>query len=271
MISIHYAYQMCDNFSFQKSKRFCGDDRTLLSKKSFVSFLESVKNCNNNNKNIQHVIQVIYDRCSDNLLTFLHEKISEYNSNNIQINIESLYPEEGISKSIKKCYEWMSKEGKDFVFQIQDDYLFSQNAIFNSLDMFFQIYNDTKIEPIIQPFNDVSYWFYDYKNKTTPRTIFLGREDYWIQIYDTSCSFLTSKNQFIKHWDLYKTFFKLIDKFDSTQTRENIDLENKSLNYMFTKRAVLGVSPIKTLSLHIQNQPDPYVDWKTIWDNTKIE
>ena len=45
-----------------------------------------------------------------------------------------------------------------------------------------------------------------------------------------------------------------------------------SLNQMFTKKAVLGLMPIRSLSLHMQTEleRDPYVDWQTLWDSIDI-
>lgn len=42
MTTIHYALQTCDLKSYQNQKRFCGDNRTDLSKKSLKSLILSV-------------------------------------------------------------------------------------------------------------------------------------------------------------------------------------------------------------------------------------
>lgn len=262
MIKVHYAVQTCDVNSYQKPQRFCGDDRTLLSKKSIKSLIDSINYCNEKKNGVEHIVMIVEDKCTKELINFINS-IKE--NSNIKIELHTL-PKSGIVESIRYCYNWLDKNGVDLVFQVQDDYLFEKNAIYESLDMFYKTMYERKEHSIIQPFNDVTYWYFGYKNQITPRMIAMGESRYWIQIYDTSCSFLTSHIQFKQHWDLYEKFFELIPHV----TKENNVLENRSLNYIFTQRNVLGLTPVNTLTHHIQTQPDPYVDWKVLWDSINI-
>jgi len=266
MIKVHYAVQACDVKSYQNSKRFCGDDRTLLSKKSLKSLINSIKRCSDLKPDTHHFINVITDNCTEDLTSFIEKLIKEERSTNITIELNPLSAKTGIIESIRSCYQWLDNYGCDFVFQVQDDYLFSPDCIYDSLQHFYVALTDFQTDCIIQPYNDVTYWNFIYKNRATPRLISLGEKGYWIQIYDTSCSFLTSHRQFKQHWDLYEKFFELIPH----ASLENNVLENKSLNLMFTERSVLGLTPINTLSHHIQTQPDLYVDWRAIWDLTVV-
>jgi hypothetical protein len=265
-VKIHYAVQCCDVKSYQNSQRICGDDRTLLSKKSIKSLLNSIKRCHELKLKTKHHVMIVEDNASQELIEFVKKEIQNGSTEDVIIELHSLKPKTGIVDSIRYCYEWLDKNGKDIVFQIQDDYLFSVDAIHESVNHFFLVLNELQTHAIIQPFNDVNYWLHEYRNKSTPRLISLGQKGYWIQIYDTSCSFLTSHQQFVRHWDLYDKFFELIPKANA----ENNVLENRSLNYMFTKKNVLGLTPINTLSHHIQSQPDLYVDWKSIWNETEV-
>ena len=81
-----------------------------------------------------------------------------------------------------------------------------------------------------------------------------------------SCSFLTSHEQFSQHWDLYHCFLDLIDKKNSRE------LENVSLNYMLTKRGVLGLIPINSLALHLQSdlEKDPHINWEILWNSINL-
>jgi hypothetical protein len=76
---------------------------------------------------------------------------------------------------------------------------------------------------------------------------------------------MTSADQLRKQKDLTDLFLSLPPK--------GIDghLEAISLNYMFTKKGVLGISPIESQALHIQMErdKDPYIDWKKLWDSVK--
>lgn len=267
-IHIHYAFQSCDIKSYQDSKRYCGDDRTLLSKKSIRSFLQSVSYCVEKVPNTVHTIAIFDDDCSEDLRAFHQKCIDQFSCNNIQIEVIKLpkqpNPKQGIADSIRECYLWLQDNGRDFVYQIQDDYMFVDEAIYEMLDVWQQMYRDTQTEAIIGGWNDPDIWAREYRYRATPRTIVPGKHRYWIQSYDCACTFLTSHSQFSKHWDLYTDFFYLIPKLDETDGM----LENKSLNYMFVKRGVLMLVPMSSVSWHMQvwEDEDPYIPWRPIWD-----
>jgi hypothetical protein len=265
MIEFHYALQVCDTSSYQSQKRYCGDDRTLLSKKSISSLIDSIEYIKDYNKDTKHNLLILIDNISKELKEWIDFTINKRNKK-INIQLKSV-DQSGISSSIKECYQWLETNGKDFVFQIQDDYIFRKNAIYDITAIWYKIFQETETHAVVSLFNDPHSWSVIYHNRPTPRTIFVGQSRYYIQIYDTSCSFFTSKIQFSKHWDLYQDFFKLIDN------PINGDLESKSLNYMFTKRGVLGICPMESLSLHMQaeTEKDPYIDWQSWWDSINID
>jgi len=74
---------------------------------------------------------------------------------------------------------------------------------------------------------------------------------------------MTSVQQLRKNKDLTDLFLTLPPNGKESQ------LEAISLNYMFTKKGVLGITPVESLALHIQGEEnkDPYIDWKTWWDS----
>jgi hypothetical protein len=264
MINVHYAIQTCDVSSYQGQKRYCSDSRTEITKKCVTSFLNSVKYLENKVPEFKHNIKFFDDNSTSetkNYLSLLKEKFS---SEKISIEIDFL-KDQGIAKSIKNCYNWMADNGTHFVYQIQDDYMFMENSLYDTLQFYADLSDDVKTQPILTPYNDPYIWGAVYRNKPTPRAIFKGRSQYWIQIYDITCSFVTTVNQFNNHWDIYEDFFKFI--YDDTKK-----LEADSLNLILTKRGVLGACPISSTALHMQSEyeKDPYIDWKLIWDNIKI-
>lgn len=267
-IEIHYAYQTCDIKSHQSQKRFCGDDRTELSKKSLKSFLLSVKYCLEKHPDTKHNIIIIDDHSTQDLKDFIFNCQKEFTQDNITIDIFEMGEVCGIKNSIEKCYLWMQEHGKDLVFQVQDDYIFIDSAIEEMIDLFFQIKSETGSDCLISPYNDSWLWLARYRNIATPRTVIVGKYRYWIQYYDMSCSFLTSHAVFKDHWDLYNSFFYFIDN----KHKHNNDLENKSLNYMLTQRGILGLVPVSSVAFHMQSdlEKDPHIDWKPYWDNIKI-
>jgi hypothetical protein len=127
-----------------------------------------------------------------------------------------------------------------------------------------QIKYETGYDIVVSPFNDFHTWLTVYRNSSTPRTVVVGENRYWIQYYDMSCSFMTTHLEFSKHWDLYNAFFDLLAKKDPR-------LEAESLNYMLTSR-VVGLIPINSLAFHMQSEleKDPHIDWKPLWDSIDV-
>ena len=265
-IEIHYALQTCDVKSYQGQKRYASDNRTEISKKCIKSFLESIKHCSEQKESVHH-IAIIDDQCTQELKNFIHDCYKSFSSDKIIIEYIEL-SDTGIRKSIEYCYHWLQKNGKDLVYQVQDDYLFSKNAIFDMIAIYEQIKIETNNDSIICPFNDSWLWLTAYRNRSTPRTVIVGKHGYWIQYYDTSCSYLTSHEQFSQHWDLYHHFFELIDRVSNGKN----NLENVSLNYMFTKRGVLGLVPVNSVAFHLQSdlEKDPHIDYKSLWDSISV-
>jgi hypothetical protein len=264
MINLHCAIQTCDIASYQGQKRYCSDSKTEITKKCVTSFLNSAKYLSNTVPEIKQNIKFFDDGSTIEVKNYLKLLQEKYTSENISIEIDFL-ENQGIAQSIKNCYTWLSNNGTHFVYQIQDDYMFFENSLYDTL----QFYADSRVElntePILTPYNDPYIWGAIYRNTPTPRTIFKGRTQYWIQIYDITCSFLTSIKQFNNHWDIYEDFFKFI--YDSTKK-----LEADSLNLILTKRGVLGACPITSTALHMQSEyeKDPYINWKSMWDKIEI-
>lgn len=264
-INFHYAFQLCDIASRENKPRICGDDRTLLSKKSVLSFFESLKILLDNIPDSKHTICFFNDRSTNDLLDFVNVTIKKYQSPKIDITIQDT-SEPGILNSIRQCYMWLQLNGKDIVYQVQDDYLFYPSALTEMYEVFDQIKKEINYDIIVSPFNDFWLWLAIYRNSCTPRTVIVGKKRYWIQYYDMSCSFLTSHEQFSKHWDLYHRFFELL-KTNSP------DLERMSLNFMLTQRGVLGLIPVNNLAFHMQTEleEDPHLDWRPLWESVNVE
>jgi len=263
-LNIHYALQTCDIANNQNWQRIYGKNKTELVKKCVTSFFESIKYVSEKQDFVTHHVMIIDDRSTVELLEFIKSLIEKYSSDNIKIQFKAL-ENGGVMQSIGACYRWMLQNGTDLVYQVQDDYLFKKEAIFESVDMYFQILENCKTESVITPYNAPYLWNNgSYGYRPTPRMIVQGIGGYWIQNYDVSCSFLTSARQLRENSDLLETFLKM----DSRTT----ELESKSLNYMFTQRGILSMAPINSLALHMQTERerDPYIDWKQIWDSIEV-
>lgn len=269
---VFYAVQTCDKKSFQGQPRFCSNNRTEISKKCVTSLINSIKHCNQLLPAVTHSVLIVDDASSDQLIAYLQQLAQSQSCPNINIEFRHLPSDQsGIAGSIQHCYTWLSDtatKDHDLVYQVQDDYLFEPDAIVQMLNVWFQMYQETGTHAVISPYNWAHTWLGQYRNRSTPRTVIVGSWQYWIQIYDSSCSWLTSRQQFVQHWDLYWDFFNLILTDNDT---ENF-LENVSINHMFTQRGVLGLCPVRSLAFHMQSEleKDPHIDWQPLWNSIDI-
>lgn len=261
MVDVYYALQTCDINSWQGSERFAGT-KTEIIHKCVTSFFRSLKYCSDQRPESTHRVLIIDDHSTPDTIDFLHKCLKEFNTDNVSVVLEHL-DSTGVVESIKTCYQRMEEKGIDIVYQVQDDYLYTETAIFEMIDVFMQLRNDVQTDAIVASFHDHRYWKTIYRYKVTPRMIFPAAYQNWMQIYDIPCTFLTSKQQFSKHWDLYYKFFDLIGK---------PELEAGSLNKMFTERGILGVQPFNSVALHMQDEvwKDPYINWKQRWNDVEL-
>jgi len=262
--TVKYAVQACDKFSNQNQKRYCGDDRLLLCKKSITSLLSSIENFSKKNNYLLHVVRIFNDRSSLEYTDFMAAAARRFSSMNVIVEVVNT-KKPGIMESIRECYEWMIQGDAVAVYQVQDDYLFCHDAVEQMLDIYNQVRHDVNTDAIISCYNDP--WLFlnqdSYRYRPTPRTIVPGLKQYWLQYYDMSCSFMTSPKVIKDNYDLIEKFLSLPPNGDDQKRLESI-----SLNYMLTRRGVLGLIPFSSVGLHMQaeTEKDPYIDWKSWWD-----
>ena len=262
MVDIHYALQTCDTNSWQGSERYAGTKPEIV-RKCVTSFLRSVAYAAKQRPESNHVITILDDKSTQDTIDYIHRCMDHFLEPNMGY-IFSPLKGTGVVESIHECYKILEEsDDTDLVYQVQDDYLYTETAIFEMIDVFMQLRNDVQTDAVVASFHDHRYWKTIYRYKVTPRMIFPAAYQNWMQIYDIPCTFLTSKQQFSKHWDLYYKFFELIGK---------PELEAGSLNKMFTERGVLGVQPFTSVALHMQDEvwKDPYIDWKHRWDSMEV-
>jgi glycosyltransferase involved in cell wall biosynthesis len=259
-LKIHYALQTCDIAFKQIEKRFCADTKKEVIRKCMTSFFESVKHAAQFQRTVEHIIVIFDDGSTEDTVSFLQGCAERYTKENVSVEFVSIEAR-SVMGSIRTCYEWLLENGEDLVYQVQDDYLFEESAIAECIDIFFKLHNELDTQAIVTPYNAPYLWSMVYKNQTTPRTIFMGSNRYWIQIYDISCSFLTSHKNFVAHKDFLYKFLEMNPR--------DPDLEKVSLNRILVERGVLGICPFESIALHMQGdyEKDPYVDWKKLWDS----
>ena len=266
-ITINYALQVCDIASNQCSKRYCSDSKTEVTIKCVTSFLWSVKHAADLCTQASHHIMIFDDQSSQAVVDFLERARVKFSCDNVTVEVSRI-KSGGIMNSIRTCWAWLRDLPGDLVYQVQDDYLYTPDAIYQMIDIFMQVYKDVGQHSVVIPFNNSYHWITGcYKYHQTPRFIIAGRNQYWLQNYDIPCTFMTSYSEFNQHWDIYEKFLAMDPKGTATG-----DLENISLNRILVDRQVLGLMPFESVALHMQSEGerDPYIDWRARWDAVPV-
>jgi hypothetical protein len=259
-----YALTVCDRFSNQSPKRYCGDDRLQLCKKSVISIIDSITYAADKMENTNHYMRFVEDRATEQYIEFLNKVVEKYSKGRVKVDLVSTN-KSGVMGSLKSGYDWLLDENDKtkLIYSMQDDYLFIDSGIYEMICMWFQLYNDTGAETLISSYNDPWLWLEPYRYKSTPRVFMPGLKRYWIQYYDVSCSFLTSHGLMLRNRDLLNRFYSMAPNYGR--------LEADSLNHLLTRRGILGMVPVESVGLHVQTEleKDPFIDWKKIWDSVE--
>jgi hypothetical protein len=178
------------------------------------------------------------------------KKINEKNvevSNNQLSNMANIYKSFMIAKN--QC--------KDLVYFVEDDYIHKHEAIYEMIYAYERISSQLNKELFLCP-TDYPYLY----TKLDSTNIFLGSNKHWRKIDETLCTFLTSQKLVLKHWN------ELISMCEF----EHYPFE-KPLHKIYKLEFCL--SPIPSLALHCTNINSvfglsPNMDWKKVWDESKI-
>ena len=149
----------------------------------------------------------------------------------------------------------LAKESDDLIYFVEDDYIHSLQSIKEMVLTYEKLSSLFNNELILCP-ADYPYLYNEVNNSN----IFLGEKNHWRSVKETLCTFLTSKNMVIKHWDSLTSMCKL----------EHYPFE-KPLHKIYEKEHCL--SPIPSLAMHCTNINSVYglspnIDWKKIWDES---
>ena len=151
----------------------------------------------------------------------------------------------------------LAKESADLIYFVEDDYIHSVESIKEMIFTYEKLSSLLNHELILCP-TDYPYLYSEIRNSN----IFLGNKRHWRTIKETLCTFLTSKDMVIKHWELLISMCKL----------EHYPFE-KPLHKIYEKEYCL--SPIPSLAIHCTNINSVYglspnTDWEKLWEDSKI-
>jgi len=262
---INYALQTYDIASNSCFDRYSTNDKKELVHKCISSFFHSVNYASENDDNIHNI--VVFDNGStDETIDLINRAIERFSKKNLSIVLNRINSGSMIN-SIRICFDWLRMQEGDLIYLVQDDYLFTITAVHEMIDIFVRILNETRHPCLVYPFNTPDHWKVQYRLRPTPRLVHPGYKQYWIQCFDISCTFMTSKEQLIRNWKRVE-YFMSIDQINGI----NGDLENISINKILVDDGVLGLMPFESVALHMQGEreKEPYIDWKGRWNAVDI-
>ena len=249
----------------QNKKRLFEQPKIEYSYRSINSLINSINFCqrkypdlkinsviiddNSKEENLNRIKKLTEDENIE-IISLDHEKyrsiIKEQKSDETFSNLASLF----------KSFEIGKEQGEDLIFFVEDDYLHFETMLEEMIASYERIASQLKREIFICP-SDYPY-LYMNNQKTN---VLVGNKRHWRTIDKTLCTFMTSKDLFLKNWANYeKTCLDRNEPFE------------KYINEIYQKE--ICISPLKSLSLHLTNVNSsyglaPFIDYKKLWDVNK--
>lgn len=232
--------------------RYGSADKSEIVKRCTRSLVKSMNYAAQLLPNMKFKLKVFDDHSEEECINTLKETLA---TATFEADLEHLETR-GIMPSILKCYEHGAEHGKDLVYYAQDDYLFCETAIWEMIEEFYDASQKLGNWCCIYPYDDP--WRYVPYN-IVPVEIVLGRKRHWRRNYKTASCFMTHVDVIRKQWDL---FYKM-------GTHEvNGEMEDNTINKLFSERGYTLLTPIPSLALHFQydTEKDPFIDWRKWWN-----
>ncbi|RPG12533.1 MAG: glycosyltransferase family 2 protein [Pelagibacteraceae bacterium TMED232] len=249
----------------QTKKRLFEQPKVEYTIRSIKSLINSIKFCENKYPDLEIKTVIIQDHSTNKNIDKVKKLIEGKNIEVISLNHEKF--EKNINKqktketfsnlaSLLQSFETGSKQGKDLIFFVEDDYLHSEEMLEEMVSTYERVASQINKDIFICPSD---YPFLYMNNEKT--NVLIGSKRHWRTVNKTLCTFMTSKNLLNKYWENFiKTCEDRHDPFE------------KYLNRIYEKE--ICISPLKSLSLHCTNVNSsyglsPFIDYKKIWEDNK--
>lgn len=259
-VNFHYSY-ILDNFKYDTNKAL------LVSSKCFISFYKSIEYCIEHFPESKHTVGIFYKSYENQkLFETIKKLLPEVDNPKFifeYINI-SEQGENGRLSAFKQGMHWLQSRGEQFVFNVQDDYLFHEPAIYEMFIVSNQVKFNSGYDILTSPFNKFKLWLTVHGNSRSPKIITTDGGYSWFQYFDLTNSFMTTHKQFSECWDLYDKFFS--NNFNFSKNIFN------SLNVMMHAKQNFGFIPTNNLAYHITSDIEESNDesWKTLWNSINV-
>lgn len=244
----------------ERGPRFIETDKKTLIKKCFLSLLIST---NEARKNYDIKFIIVSDRTSEDILNFITQKLTFEGYNFVLHRCE----QEGYNYSALKQFEFC-KNGREWVYSVEDDYLHFPQAIKELMDNGILFTNNFRQPVAIRPDDDAFTYSPNSLHSKLPCKVFLGKNRHWRTLNCTHNTLFTHKDVFVEFWDLFSSLAKYFRKLSIS--------ENETINLIWNNRvnnegAVPLLSPIPTLAIHVSQGNEPHlVNWKQLWNSIEV-
>lgn len=238
--------------------RFMGVNKAEVMRRCTKSLINSVNYALPRLDYFDFELVVLDDHSDEKSINYLKDNLSKAKFPTSLINLET----RGIMPSILACYEYGKKYGTDWVYFVQDDYLYEESAIYDMLitaiDTSYKLNSLVCVYPYDDPYR------YIPENTAIQSHIIRFQDRHWrTQLMSASC-FMVHHQVIEKNWDL---FYRMGTHAVTT------DMEDKTINQLFRSRGYYLLVPIPSLALHMQyeSELDPLVNWKSLWDKYALK
>ena len=273
---LHIIFRSCASVLLvsQSKKRIFNREKSEYSLRSLKSIVNSLNFSKNLFEKLNLQITII-DHNSNNEVLNKYKKILEnqyFKSEIIKLNfdkyknfINKLNENKKVvteamksnMSNIHQSYE-LSKNSDDLIYFVEDDYIHKMHTMEEMIYSYEKFSTILGKELFLCP-TDYPYLYFDSKDTK----IMLGNQSHWRKIDQTLCTFLTSKNMVIKHYDKLLSMCKI----------EHAPFE-KPLHEIFKTETCL--SPIPSLAVHLTNLNSvfgisPNVNVKKLWEENDYE
>ena len=274
--SLTVIFRSCTNVNMltQNKKRLFEENKSEYTFRSLNSIIKSLRESKISFPNINFEIIVVDHKSKDNDVNKIKSQLmnSKIKNSFISLNVNDFIS--GIKKvnaknekvsenqisnmsNIHKSLQIAINQAQDLVYFVEDDYLHELNAFDEMISSYERISSQVGEELILCP-ADYPYLY----TQTDPTSIFLGASKHWRRVDESLCTFLTSKKIISKYWKI----------FTSMCEYEHYPFE-KPLHDIYKNEYCL--SPIPSIALHCTNVNSifglsPNVDWKKMWEESKI-
>jgi glycosyltransferase involved in cell wall biosynthesis len=261
---LHIILRTCDRTNVHNDwrVRYCDLDKDELIKGCFRSLIRSIQNVTW----FSVKLTVLDDHSSEQTLDFLREE------GGVLSNFELISLEEaGYQNSALVQFKMARDTESDLVYCVEDDYLHIPSAIQEMVDTHFLFKQKLKRDDIVlYPFDAPET--YDPPDEMV--FVVHGTNRHWRTGSYTTNVLLSSPDLFKDNWDQFEVLAK---NYNGNYVRRGNEdeirytEENTIWNIWRSGRAI-RFNPIPSIALHMQfdKQADPYIDWKSWWEQYAV-